>query len=126
MNRSLSRTLTSSLLAVCGVGVALGCIACQSPRERVDGSDWPVFLGPTGDGKSSETGILKHWNEDGPALRWHMPVGEGYAAPSIADNRILRKALPTVIPNPRSKGCAWKRPNVPVRLAVSTSSRLGR
>ena len=89
MHKSFARTLASSLLAVCGSWVVLGCIAGQSPAERVDGSDWPVFLGPTGDGKSSETGILKHWNEDGPPLLWQMPVGEGYAAPSVADGRLF-------------------------------------
>ncbi len=29
---------------------------------RTKGVDWPTFLGPTGDGKSSETGILTDWS----------------------------------------------------------------
>jgi outer membrane protein assembly factor BamB len=57
--------------------------------EQAAGSDWAGFLGPTQDGKSTETGILKTWNEGGPPLLWHVRVGEGYAAPSIADGRLF-------------------------------------
>jgi hypothetical protein len=32
------------------------------------------------------------------------------AAPVIEERRIRRRALPTVIPYPRSNGWAWKRP----------------
>jgi hypothetical protein len=32
------------------------------------------------------------------------------AAPSIEDSRHRRSALPTVVPKPRSKGCAENRP----------------
>ena len=34
------------------------------------------------------------------------------AAPSIEDSRIRRKALPIVVPKPRSNGCAGNRPKV--------------
>jgi hypothetical protein len=64
-----------------------------SPAEnlatRVSGSDWPAFLGPTSDGKSTETGLLTNWNERLPKLRWHKSVGTGFAAPSIARGRLL-------------------------------------
>src|SRR5262245_40172299 len=47
------------------------------------------------------------------------------AAPSMDDSRILRSALPMVVPNPRSKGWAVKRPNLAVKVSLSTSRRLG-
>ena len=89
MHRSFSRTLTSLLLGVCSSWVALGMVSSLSAGERAVGSDWAGFLGPTGDGKSTETGILKSWKKDGPPLLWYMPVGEGYAAPSVADGRLF-------------------------------------
>ncbi len=48
------------------------------------------------------------------------------AAPSIEESRQRRRALPTVVANPRSNGCAVKRPYVGVRVSVSISTRLGR
>jgi outer membrane protein assembly factor BamB len=56
---------------------------------RHDGSDWPHFLGPTGDNKSTETGILKTWPENGPPIVWHMPVGEGYALTTVSRGRLF-------------------------------------
>jgi outer membrane protein assembly factor BamB len=52
-------------------------------------SDWPGFLGPTRDGICIETKLLKNWALEGPALVWEMNRGEGYAAPSIAGQRLV-------------------------------------
>lgn len=57
---------------------------------RKAGVDWPAFLGPTGDGKSPEKGILKEWPATGPKLVWHRPLGEGYGAPTIAAGRLFQ------------------------------------
>ena len=58
-------------------------------RHGRRGSDWPTFMGPAADGKSSERGILRSWGDNGPPLLWQREVGEGYAAPSIADGRLF-------------------------------------
>ncbi|MEM8933425.1 MAG: PQQ-binding-like beta-propeller repeat protein, partial [Acidobacteriota bacterium] len=50
--------------------------------------DWPHFLGPTGDGKSTES-IRLEWPETGPPILWHRAVGEGYSAPSVAEGRLF-------------------------------------
>ncbi len=50
--------------------------------------DWPNFLGPNRDGKSTETGLLKKWPENGPPLLWRVSAGEGYATASVADGRV--------------------------------------
>lgn len=58
-------------------------------RTRRFGDDWPGFLGPTGDGKSQETGILTDWPESAPRLVWHMRIGTSYGMPSIALGRLF-------------------------------------
>ena len=42
-------------------------------RTRISGSDWPRFLGPTGDGKSSQR-IRTDWPL---AIRWHRDAHPG-------------------------------------------------
>jgi outer membrane protein assembly factor BamB len=54
------------------------------------GSDWPCFLGPTGDSKSAERGILTNWPTDGPPLVWQLALGAGYCMPAIADGRLYQ------------------------------------
>lgn len=53
------------------------------------GTDWPIFLGPTEDGVSTEKNILKMWPEAGPNLTWQIPVGTGYSAPSVLGDRLV-------------------------------------
>ena len=67
----------------------MAAFSALTAGERSAGSDWPGFLGPTGDGKSPEKGLSKSWQENGPPLLWHIPVGEGYAAPSVARGRLF-------------------------------------
>lgn len=52
-----------------------------SPEAKT--SDWPRFLGPTDDGASPETHLLKKWPETGLPLVWEVEVGEGYTSPVI-------------------------------------------
>jgi len=95
--RSIPCLVGTRLLAVCALCLSLGAPATLSadqsrasggPTSR-QGSDWNAFLGPTADGKSTETGILKSWKEGGPPLLWQIPAGEGYAAPSVAEGRLF-------------------------------------
>jgi outer membrane protein assembly factor BamB len=81
------------------LAVLAGCGQAQPPepvtfRGSVEvsakpktGSDWPCFLGPTHDGKSTETGILTNWPETGPPIVWHRPLGTSYGIGSVADGR---------------------------------------
>ena len=67
----------------------LGLMLVMAPADAsAAGSDWPRFLGPTGDGKSTETGLRKSWPAGGPPLRWQRAIGEGYASPSVAGGRL--------------------------------------
>ncbi len=51
--------------------------------------DWPQWLGPNRDGKSTETGLLQSWPAGGPPLLWRVDnLGGGYSTPSVADGTI--------------------------------------
>ncbi len=53
-------------------------------------ADWPQWRGPNRDGKSADTGLLKEWPKEGPALAWKIKgLGGGYSGPSIAAGRIF-------------------------------------
>lgn len=58
-------------------------------EDARDGSDWPMFLGPTGDGISSEVDLLTEWPAEGPTVLWARPIGTGYSAPSIQGDRLV-------------------------------------
>ena len=52
--------------------------------------DWPQWRGPDRTGMSKETGLLKAWPAQGPALVWKATkLGGGYAAPSVANGRVF-------------------------------------
>jgi len=57
-------------------------------ENRRKGTDWPTFLGPTGDGKSSEKGISTSWPLNGPRVVWQRKVGSGYGMCAIKDGRV--------------------------------------
>ncbi len=51
--------------------------------------DWPQFLGPHGDMTSREQPLRLDFGSNGPPLIWEMHTGTGYAAPSVADGRLV-------------------------------------
>jgi outer membrane protein assembly factor BamB len=52
--------------------------------------DWPQWRGPNRDGKSTDTGLLKEWPEDGPKLLWNVDsVGVGYSSLVVKDGQII-------------------------------------
>lgn len=57
--------------------------------DRACAIDWPQWQGPNRNGISKETGLLKEWPKEGPALAWKMTgIGGGYSAPAIVAGRI--------------------------------------
>ena len=79
--------LCSLFLLGCGGADSMSAPAAAKPddplpkdlRTRFDGSDWPSFLGPTGDSISTEKGILSPWPKAGPPIVWHRRLGEGWS-----------------------------------------------
>ena len=60
-------------------------VACGADSEP----GWPQFHGPNRDNLSTETGLLKKWPENGPALLWTAKgLGHGYSTVSIAAGMI--------------------------------------
>ena len=57
------------------------------PGGHGTGVDWPCFLGPNGDGKSPETGILTQWGDHGPPVVWHRKLGTGYGMGAVCGGR---------------------------------------
>jgi outer membrane protein assembly factor BamB len=57
---------------------------------RKQGSDWPIFLGPAQDSKSTETGILTKWTDSRPRIVWQKLLGTGYGAPTISRGRLFQ------------------------------------
>ena len=54
------------------------------------GVDWPTFLGPNGDSKSPEKGILMKWPVKALRIVWQRKLGEGYGIGSIAKGKLYQ------------------------------------
>jgi len=52
-------------------------------------ADWPQLLGPTRDGKSTETGLLATWPKAGPPKVWDIEAGQGWAGPVVVGDRLV-------------------------------------
>ena len=70
--------------------VQLFIAVVASAGESRRASDWPTFLGHTGDGKSPETGVLTSWPEGGPPVVWHRRLVESYGIGSISGGRLYQ------------------------------------
>jgi len=85
-----------TLLALCAALPACSPPADDAPKpgaaDRASptrpGSDWPRFLGPTGDNVSAETGILTAWPREGLRKVWDCKLGQGYAPPTVAGGKL--------------------------------------
>ncbi|MCK6501527.1 MAG: PQQ-like beta-propeller repeat protein, partial [Nitrospira sp.] len=56
---------------------------------KVRASDWAQFLGPTGDGRSPETGLVDRVPTNGLPILWERAVGTGYGAPSVRGGQLV-------------------------------------
>jgi outer membrane protein assembly factor BamB len=89
---SVRRPRVHSMLVACMVaGISGTSSAVDVPDlwTRQQGTDWPAFLGPAGDGTSSETGFFVEGRLRGAKVRWHRAVGSGYAMPSVSRGRLF-------------------------------------
>jgi outer membrane protein assembly factor BamB len=75
------------------------CLAVTSPSSAEDspkpdlgtrksGTDWPKFLGPTGDSKSSEKGLVTPWPAEGPKIVWQKALGIGFGPVAVSRGRL--------------------------------------
>ena len=69
----LRRVLVVVSLILAGIGTA-------------NAAAWPQFRGPSRDGTSAETGLMKQWPEAGPVELWSCEgLGEGYSSLAVVD-----------------------------------------
>ena len=84
----------ATILAISSVqaGEPVNVPQASSPSlwTRPQGNDWQRFLGPTFDGKSTETGIRTDWVEGKLPAIWSMAVGTSYGIGSIAAGRYFQ------------------------------------
>ncbi len=83
-------TLLASLGITCSQGEEPPGRVPASLWTRTQGNDWPRFLGPSFDGKSSETGIRTDWSDGKLPVLWSMPVGTSYGIGSVAAGRYFQ------------------------------------
>ena len=63
-----------------------GLLLLCSCAEKGEYSDW---RGPKRDGIYPETGLLKQWPEEGPALLWsYEELGFGHTAVAVSDDKV--------------------------------------
>lgn len=57
---------------------------------RLDGGDWPHFLGPHYDGTSDEKGIRTDWSNGQLPLLWSRPLGTSYGIGAVAQGKYFQ------------------------------------
>lgn len=66
-------------------GLGVLALACSGLRA----ADWPQFLGPERNAVSSEKGLARSWPTEGPKRLWSVPLGAGFAGPSVMGGQVF-------------------------------------
>lgn len=92
--------MTRRMLAASVLLVALGRLtidaqpsavasAARGAAAQPPAGDWPQWRGPSRDGLSRDTGLLRTWPASGPPLLWTASgVGIGYSSMAVAGGRV--------------------------------------
>jgi outer membrane protein assembly factor BamB len=87
MRITLGRHVAAVVVLAAGIGITSSGPAAQSAAADVP--NWPQFRGPTRDNLSTDTGLLKQWDADGPRLAWKASgLGIGFSSLAITKDRI--------------------------------------
>ncbi|MHC4153246.1 MAG: outer membrane protein assembly factor BamB family protein [Planctomycetota bacterium] len=69
-------------------------VSANAAVSSSSSSDWPQWRGPNRDAKSTQTGLLKKWPEEGPELLWSTEgLGTGFSTVSISDGMIYTTGM---------------------------------
>src|SRR3989442_3613161 len=60
-----------------------------STYRSLSADDWSQWRGPRRDGVADGVHLPRDWLDRKPTLRWRVPLGEGYAAPVVAGDRVF-------------------------------------
>ncbi len=63
-------------------------LALTAVATTASAQDWPQFLGPTADSKSTQKNLLREWPAEGPEVKWTTNVGIGYGGPVVQDGKV--------------------------------------
>ncbi len=80
----VGRSVVLSLAVACCISMLAS--AAMPATARAD--DWPQWMGPNRDAIWHESGIVREFPADGPAVKWRISIGTGYAGPAVADGRV--------------------------------------
>jgi outer membrane protein assembly factor BamB len=83
MRNHPSASSAVSALIVVGLLTAGGLTAASASL------DWPQYLGPTRNGVYSGPPLAATWPAGGPKKVWQKSVGEGFAGPVVAGDRVI-------------------------------------
>ena len=73
---------------------AIFVLALAQQSLAQSAANWPQWRGPNRDGISKETGLLKQWPAEGPALVWKASgAGGGYSSFSVANGKLYTMGL---------------------------------
>jgi outer membrane protein assembly factor BamB len=71
-------------------GAKPGVTPGAKPPAAAARADWPQWHGPKRDNVSAETGLLRQWGPEGPALAWQASgLGLGFSSLAITNGRIF-------------------------------------
>ena len=73
----------------CPVALIAAAALCVSAAVPLAASDWPEWRGAGRLGVWTDTDILDEFPAGGLRATWRVPVGGGYAGPSVADGRVF-------------------------------------
>ncbi len=51
--------------------------------------DWPEWGGPARAGISAETNLIDTWPEQGPEIRYRVPIGQGYSGIAVVGDKVV-------------------------------------
>lgn len=81
-----------SIRTLLSLTIVVLCLSTEIPAQT--GGDWPQWRGANRDGVSKETGLLKEWPANGPALVWKASgAGRGYSSLAVAGGRLFTLGL---------------------------------
>ena len=87
MRITLGRRIAA--LVVLAAGTGLIAAAATAAQSAADVPNWPQFRGPNRDNVSTDTGLLKEWDADGPTLAWKASgLGIGFSSVAVTKDRI--------------------------------------
>jgi outer membrane protein assembly factor BamB len=67
----------------------LAAAALLAASANLAAHDWPQFLGPARNGVYSGPPLAASWPAAGPRQVWQRPVGQGFAGPVVAGDRLI-------------------------------------